>query len=301
MIGQMNSLVYSAKIVGKLSYKMSIPITRKILMSTNNINNYERVNQTDVQCLITNRDKKIFCSDDLNAKQLYLNNHEFIKDKKLITISPGGYKGFYMLGVCSYIKENYNTGNYIFSGASAGAWNSLFMTLNKDHLECVLKLLDEDIRKQNSIKDTEYKIKEILLNSYTSEDFDLKRLFIGVTTISRAKPRTNIFSDFDNLEDALNCCIASSHIPFISGAFTNSYNNQMTFDGGFSNYPYLNIKDSILHITPNMWKKDVKKSIFVLEDYTSLFSKSKYSYIELYDNGYKDSKNNKNFLDKIFL
>jgi len=298
MIGQMNSLVHSAKIVGKLSYKMSIPVTRKMLMSTNNI---IRGNQTDVQCLITNRDKKFFCSDDLNAKQLYLNNHEFIKDKKLITISPGGYKGFYMLGVCSFIKENYNTGNYIFSGASAGAWNSLFMTLNKDHLECVLKLLDEDIRRQNSIKDTEYKIKETLLNSYTSDDFDLKRLFIGVTTISRAKPRTNIFSDFDNLEDALNCCIASSHIPFISGAFTNSYNNQMTFDGGFSNYPYLNIKDSILHITPSMWKKDAKKSMFVLEDYTSLFSKSKFSYIELYDNGYKDSKNNKNFLDKIFL
>lgn len=301
MIGQMQRLVYSAKIVGKLSYKMSNPITRKMLMSATNINNYAKNNQTDVQCLITNKDKNIFCSDDFNAKQLYLNNHEFIKDKKLITISPGGYKGFYMLGVCSFIKENYNTGNYIFSGASAGAWNSLFMTLNKDHLECVLKLLDEDIRKQNSIKDTEYKIKETLLNSYISEDFDLKRLFIGVTTISRAKPRTNIFSDFDNLEDAINCCIASSHIPFISGAFSNSYNNHMTFDGGFSNYPYLNIKDSILHITSRMWKKDVKKNMFVLEDYTSLFSKSKFSYIELYDNGYKDSKNNKNFLDKIFL
>jgi hypothetical protein len=50
-----------------------------------------------------------------------------------------------------------------------------------------------------------------------------------------------------------------------------------------------------------MWKKDVKKSMFVLEDYTSLFSKSKFNYIELYDNGYKDSKNNKNFLDNIFL
>jgi hypothetical protein len=142
-----------------------------------------------------------------------------------------------------------------------------------------------------------------MLETYTTADFDLRRLFIGVTTFDKNqyKPNTTIFTGFDNLEDALNCCIASSHIPFISGAFTNSYNNQMTFDGGFSNYPYLNIKDSILHITPSMWKKDAKKSMFVLEDYTSLFSKSKFSYIELYDNGYKDSKNNKNFLDKIFL
>lgn len=302
MMSQMKRLVYSAKIVGKLSYKSSTPIIRNMILSCDNIRSYLEKNQTELQYLVRNKNKKFFSSGDFNTKPFQLTQtHEFIKDKKLITISPGGYKGFYMLGICSFIKEHYNTENYIFSGASAGAWNSLFMTLNKDHLECVLKLLDEDIRKQNSIKDTEYKIKETLLNNYNSDDFDLKRLFIGVTTICQAKPKTIIFSDFDNLEDALNCCIASSHIPFISGSLINNYKSQMTFDGGFSNYPYMSSKDSILHIKPSMWKKDVKKSMFILEDYTSLFSKSKFNYIELYDNGYKDSKNNKFFLDKIFL
>ena len=57
MISKMQCVVYSAKIVGKLSYKMSIPITRKMLMTATNI---IRENQTDVQCLITNKDKKIF-------------------------------------------------------------------------------------------------------------------------------------------------------------------------------------------------------------------------------------------------
>ena len=52
--------------------------------------------------------------------------------KKLITITPGGYKGFYTLGICHYIKENYNLENYYFSGASAGSWNALFLSFKSN-------------------------------------------------------------------------------------------------------------------------------------------------------------------------
>ena len=53
-------------------------------------------------------------------------------NKKLIIITPGGLKGFYVLGICSYIKENYNISDYVFSGASAGSWNSLFLSYKHD-------------------------------------------------------------------------------------------------------------------------------------------------------------------------
>jgi hypothetical protein len=46
----------------------------------------------------------------------------------IVSISPGGYKGFYILGIASYIRDHYNIDNCIFSGASAGAWVSLLMT-----------------------------------------------------------------------------------------------------------------------------------------------------------------------------
>ena len=46
---------------------------------------------------------------------------------KIISISPGGFKGFYQLGISSYIKDNYYTENILFTGASAGAWVSLMM------------------------------------------------------------------------------------------------------------------------------------------------------------------------------
>jgi hypothetical protein len=292
--------VFSTKIVGKLSHAMSNPTIRKmVLVKDSYFQNVEQ-NKTNAQYLIRNKDKQIFCSsDDSEVKRLYLNNYQEIKDKKLITISPGGYRGFYMLGVCSFIKENYNTKGFIFSGASAGAWNSLFMTFKYDPIDLSLRLLNEDLHLEKNIKDAQRAMKEFFLNNYVSEDFDLTSLFIGVTTISNAKFQTNIFSDFNDLEDAINCCIASSNIPLITGSFDNKYNNQMVFDGGFSRYPYLNIKDSVFHVSPNMWGKKYEKDF--LGGYTRLFLKSKYGYIELYDDGYADAKKNKEFLDKIFL
>ena len=48
-------------------------------------------------------------------------------NKKFITLSPGGLAGFYMLGIVTYIQENYDTSEFEILGASAGAWNSLPM------------------------------------------------------------------------------------------------------------------------------------------------------------------------------
>jgi hypothetical protein len=37
-----------------------------------------------------------------------------------------------------------------------------------------------------------------------------------------------------------------------------------------------------------------------VSDYTTLFSRSKYDFLKLYDAGYNDAKKNKDFLDRIF-
>jgi hypothetical protein len=229
----------------------------------------------------------------------YLQQNEFIKDKKIISISPGGYKGFYLMGVSTYIKDNYSLEPFIFSGASAGAWTALFLTFNKEPLDVVVKIIDKSIKNAQSISEMEHIMKYKILNTYTTEDFDLKRLFIGVTSLSNFKVKTNIYSDFDDLEDALNCCIASSHIPYVTGGFTNRYNNIYAFDGGFSNYPYLDVAKPVLHITPSMWNSKNGKG--QISDYTTLFSREKYDFLELFDAGYNDAKKNKDFLDAVLL
>lgn len=296
-----------ARIVGKISGK--------------NIKRIQPSSQTrhqrsgEPQCVITNKNNLVYCEKD---RELFLQDNQFIKNKKLISISPGGLKGFYELGVLSYIKDNYDMDNYIFSGASAGAWNALFMCYKNDTKQFVYNLLDYKITQINNIKELKYFLKYKMLASYNSDDFDLRRLFIGVTTVKRFQPVTNIFSDFNTLEDAVKCCIASSHIPLITGGLTNRYYNMYTFDGGFSKYPYLNFTENVLHITPSMWKKlnttgeynyaNINNKQAFLDSFTSLnvilelfLMVKNRNYMELFDNGYLDAKNNKEQLDKIFL
>jgi len=249
-------------------------------------------------------------------------------NKKLISISPGGLKGFYLLGISRFIKENYNLDDYVFSGASAGAWNALYMTYKGNPREFIKKVLNENTNKAKTVIDVKNIVKENIVNNYNNNDFDLDRLFIGVKTFAG----TSIYSNFENVEDAVDCCIASSHIPFVTGGMMNVYHNKYSFDGGFSDHPYLQIP-SILHITPNIWlkneldeygnrvvhkgdifhikndkdtknkdcKKESSKLYFNIHEYTTLFSRSKYDFKKTYENGYNDTEKNRSKLDHLFL
>ena len=85
--------------------------------------------------------------------------------------------------------------------------------------------------------------------------FNFSKLFIGVTQYKNCQFTTNIYTNFVDLEDAIDCCIASSHIPFITNnGFTYKYLNTYSFDGGFSVNPYIN-KPSHLIIKPDIWNK----------------------------------------------
>jgi hypothetical protein len=142
-------------------------------------------------------------------------------------------------------------------------------------------------------------VRSSILTNFKTEDFDLKRLFVGVSVLKGLKFDTIVYSDFDNLEDAINCCIASSHIPFITGGMNNKYNNVYSYDGGFSEYPYLDGIEPVLHITPYLWKK--KDNIVDYREYTTLFSKDKYNFTQLINDGYLDSLENKEYIDKLLL
>jgi len=261
--------------------------------------------KNEEQCIISSKNNNVYCN---SLAKLFISENSFLNNKKLITISPGGVKGFYLLGILTYLKEKYDFSNFIYSGASAGSWNGLFMCYKGDPLEFAFKLLNSNIKKAKSITEFEIFLKYLLLSSYKEEDFDLRRLFIGVTTFKNFIPRKNIFSDFNSLEDVINCCIASSHIPLITGGITNKYHDMFTFDGGFCDYPYLLNDNLILHVSPNMWcelsnknTNSIKKSINTIKQFSEFFSISKNNLLELFDDGYQDAKNHKSYFDELFI
>jgi hypothetical protein len=276
-------------------------LQRKKIFMNSNIN---KINKNS-QCIISLENGNNYCNNNSNK---FFKEKIFLQDKKLITISPGGFKGFYLLGILTYIKEKYNLDKFIYSGASAGSWNSLFMCYKGNTLDFVYNLLDSNIKKAKSITELEFILKYKLLSTYKDDDFDFRRLFIGVTTFRNFLPSTNIFADFASLEDAINCCMASSHIPFVTGGLTNKYHNMFTFDGGFCSYPYLINDNLILHITPGMWSdlennnniNIMKKNIEKFKKYSEFFSLSKNNLLELFDDGYQDAKNHKEYFDKLF-
>ena len=230
----------------------------------------------------------------------FFNDYPDVDNASLITLTPGGLKGFYNLGTAVYVKENYNLTNYIYSGVSAGAWNGLLMTYKHNPHELAIQILDS-IKENNKLKtvyDTQMYMKEQILTNYCDGMFELDKLYIGVTCIKNNKIFTNIYSDFNDLEDAIDCCIASSNIPFITGICEIEYNNYLSLDGGFSTNPYVN-KKSVLEIAPDMWNKNVNFQTYIKKHnlHKIFFYNNNVNFYELYVKGYSDAKNNKDKLD----
>ena len=80
--------------------------------------------KSDKQCVISIKDNRVYCNSKVKN---FIDTSDFLSNKKLITISPGGFKGFYLLGILSYIKETYNLDDFIYdSDWSKGGNNKFF-------------------------------------------------------------------------------------------------------------------------------------------------------------------------------
>lgn len=231
----------------------------------------------------------------------YFFDNKYLSDKKIINISPAGLRGFYEMGICTYIKENYNTDDFIFSGASAGAWNSLLMSYKGNIVNFKNLIFDIDFENIKSIYDLQLVLKKLLLEKFTSNDFDFKKIYIGVTVFEKFKFNNYIFTDFDSLEDALDCIIASSNIPFITGKLILKYRNKLCFDGGFSKDPFIHNPDKNILIHPDIFKTNfINFDNIDIINYDSFDIDYKHL-IKLFEQGYKDSIKYDSFIKKNII
>tara|TARA_Y100000994_G_C15681889_1_gene438123 strand:+ start:196 stop:987 length:792 start_codon:yes stop_codon:yes gene_type:complete len=225
------------------------------------------------------------------------------KKNKIITISPAGVGGFYLLGIITYIKEHYDINNYTILGASAGAWTSLAMLYKGDIDELVNDILmnynhpyldenNDELNSNLSLYSLQYTLKNILLSNYDVTDFDLKNLNIGSTIINKKGIKPIIICDIKSLNTAITSCFASSHIPFITGSSLFRVDDTLFFDGGFSKFPPKDL-NTYFEITPDMWG-------FKIYDLLNLKKYNDQSLLDLYYKGYKDTANNKCILDEYF-
>ena len=86
------------------------------------------------------------------------------KHNKIISISPAGLGGFYLLGIISYIKKQYDTSDCVILGASAGAWVSLPMVYNEDIDILVNDILTNYTKSQLNLTEDKLSISHRLFN-----------------------------------------------------------------------------------------------------------------------------------------
>ncbi len=240
------------------------------------------------QYLVLNKmNKKISLFND---KSIDNNKIKNIFKNDLIVLAPAGANGFYNLGICYYLKKNYNLNNYIFSGASAGAWNSIFLVFKRDLKELIDIILCDEVKNKKNLREVQLVLKKLILCKYTENDFELDKIFISVSVVDNFKFNNYIYTDFTSLEDAIDCCIASSNIPILTGNFILYYNNYLSFDGGFKKNSYFTFKIPYLNIEKNIWGRK----------FQFLKPLSKINFNELIMEGYTDTENNKKELDKLF-
>ena len=206
----------------------------------------------------------------------------------VISIKPGGLLGFYQFGICKYIKQNCDLKNTKFYGSSAGSWNSLYLSKKHDNDNLFHDIvLDVNNYKYKNLYEIQQKLKLDILNTFNENDFNLDSLNVCTTEYNKFKFKKKIFSKIDNLNDAIDCCIASSHLPILSnGKLFYKYKDKLYVDGGFFKYPTpLGIKSDLI-ISPNMWNN---KEIYNYNNINNL------NIEKLIECGYNDAENNLNF------
>jgi hypothetical protein len=217
------------------------------------------------------------------------------KKSQLLSISPGGLSGFYTLGITSYLKENYNLTQFNFLGASAGSWNALFLSSKIPNQILVDNLLSENLfEKSSSIPTLRTSIKNHIINTYDSSDFHLDKLYVSVSVFRFFYFKPKILQNFDSIKDAVQGCMYSSYIPFVTGGIGLPSIKTIIIDGGWPRFPPKDVHPYFT-IDPSMWGKQFKR-----QDRFKYPSNQDF-FRQMYELGYNDSRNNKHVFDLYFL
>ena len=208
-----------------------------------------------------------------------------------IIIAPGGIKGTYMIGICNYIKNHFDLTDKKIVGFSAGAINNLFINLNQEKDIHFLRTLFK-IKLNNNIKKFLKNIIDTIQNEFTDKDFKFNNINIGVAHSDGLK----IYNNFLNLKDVLNCCVASSFIPFItSKEIFCFYEYKLCLDGGICYKEYREKKrQDTLIINYHMFKRYKKPKA----RFHGMTSKNVNTY-QMYLYGYNDARKNHDYFLKF--
>jgi hypothetical protein len=147
-----------------------------------------------------------------------------------IIIKPAGRYGYYMAGICHYIKNHFDIRNKKILGFSAGAWSGLILSIKKEHMNMIISDFIQNTTDSDKINIMMKKIKNTF-QKYPLSMYEIENLYIATTNLS--KRELSVHHDFLSIEEITRCCEASSFIPGITYKdMFYFYQNNLSLDGG---------------------------------------------------------------------
>lgn len=246
-------------------------------------------------------DNNIYQSKIINSNKLTIDlSHQYhvmndtLETKQFITCEPGGLNGFYSMGVAYFLRQHYDLSQFNFAGASAGSWVCLMLSLKKDLTHMMDDILSINLTKYKGNNYQKFyhlqnRLQNIIVNNFEESNFNLSKVYIGVSLFKKFGFEGHLITNFNNLTDVTNCCQVSSHIPLITGDIFRTYDQHLAVDGGLKNLPLSLIPDPYFNINSEIWGRQLEEAFNPNKNLTQLF-----------EWGYLDSLKNKHILDKIF-
>jgi hypothetical protein len=230
----------------------------------------------------------IFIKKTFQYKLIYDSQKEISILIPDIVISPGGRYGMYSLGICHYIKNNFNIKNKKIVGFSSGAWNGLFMCMKKKYINNILR---EGFKINNVSVPSMLKKTINIIKKYNINQFNIENLHIGSCHFNKHM----IYNKFITMDDVIRCCISSSFVPFITYYdIMYFYKNKLSFDGGFFYNQYKKtLPSTTLIISFRMFGRHQKLNLM-----SEQLKKNKPSSYQLYIKGYRDAVKNHAYFEK---
>lgn len=212
-----------------------------------------------------------------------------------IVLSPGGLLGFYVLGICHYIKHNYNIDHKNIIGFSAGSFNTIFLALDKKYDDHFLKeLFKLNLHGTMPLPYILNKTIKLMKDTFRIEQFNITNKYIAVTS---NYTKLDSYNQFLNVNDMIKCCVSSSFIPMVTYRdIFYFYNGTCSIDSGLFYYKY---KKQIKH-RKVLWlnyKLFKRYNPYNIPGYSLLHKNM--SIYELYTLGYNDAIKHKHILDSI--
>ena len=212
------------------------------------------------------------------------------EEKKVISIPPCGFLGFYVLGMTAYMKDHFDLSRFVFAGDASGGWNALFLSCRRDPLTFALGILENPLlRSAETLQEWEFSLKSHLLMHYNNEDFDLESLFIGVPFWQECFQDSMLVKPARSLEDAVQGCL--TRMPFPWGPVP------MWGDVKKSDWILWNRSPHVC-LRPDMWNEK-KNSMFDFYHYYQRCAianargvtspSQKLEIVDLFDRGYADA------------